>query len=443
MTIRALPGSTSKAWDELFRVLPLRERLLDSDVATLTADDIKSRTGREPRLMTKFDSRESRPRALHDVTILPSSNGAYALLRGDGYCDLRPADSVRVWSRHQARSDILTLPWATGPASESQALDMAFASGILDDFLLDRDARLTIRGRLRCPAFRYAFQCASRTVELVANGVQIEVDSGFEGQAVYLLEAKLGNRTNFHVRQLYFPLRMWSALVANKPVIAAYLGWSNRRITLRSFRFDPIDLYQSIQPVASVDYLLDEPDRVASLTDLLESTPPDSGAPQVPFPQADDMRRVIDIVDAIGCGVSGRAALASRYGFDGRQADYYANAAAFLGLLEREQGTFGLSRLGRQFVAAPLNRRHEILLRQIVARPVLRQVAEYIAESSTLPALDAITEIVATRTGLSRGTPLRRAKTVLSWFKWVRQVVEPDALSVRGNVESNGQYRLF
>jgi hypothetical protein len=443
MTIRALPGSTSKAWDELFRVLPLRERLRDSDVATITADDIKSRTGREPRLMTKFDTRESRPRALNDVTILPSSNGAYALLRGDGYCDLRPADSVRIWSRHRARSDILTLPWVTGPASESQALDMAFASGILDDFFQDRDARLTIRGRLRCPAFRYAFQCASRTVELVADGVQIEVDSGFEGERVYLLEAKLGNRSNFHVRQLYFPLRMWSTLVASKPVIAAYLAWSNRRITLRSFRFDPIDLYQSIQPVASVDYLLDEPDRLPSLTELIESTPPYVGALQVPFPQADDMHRVIDIVDAIGSGVSGRAALASRYGFDGRQADYYANAAAFLGLLERDQRSFRLSPLGHQFVAAPLDRRHEMLLRQIVARPVLRQVAVHIAESGALPPLDAITEIVASRTGLSRGTPQRRAKTVLSWFKWVRQVVEPDPLSAQSNVEANGQCRLF
>ena len=442
--IGRLPGSTAKAWEELFRVLPLREQLLESDVVTLTADAIKSVTRREPRLMTKFDTRESRPRALDGVTILPSSNGAYVLLRGDGYCDVQAPSSVRVWNRQRSRVELLTLPWEGGPASESQALDMAYAAGILDDFFEETGARLTIRGRLRCPQFRYRFRCASREVELGASGVQIEVDSGFEGEQIHLLEAKLGNRSNFHLRQLYFPLRMWTTLVSNKPVSAVFLAWSNRRISMRSYRFEPLDVYQAIQPVACVDYLLDEPDRVPTLAELVETTPALDDPPEIPFPQADDMRRVIDIVDAIGSGLSGRTSLASRYGFDGRQADYYANAAAYLGLLERSARTFQLSALGQRFLVAPLNQRHELLLRQIVARPVFRDVASHVAACGDSPGVEAVAEIVTRLTGLTEVTAVRRAKTVLSWFRWARQVAEADARwQSRSNVDGNGQYRLF
>ena len=80
-----LSGSTSKAWDELFRVLQLQDQLRESEIVTITAETIKSVTRREPRLMTKFDTRESRPSRLDNVTILPLSNGEYALLNGAGY----------------------------------------------------------------------------------------------------------------------------------------------------------------------------------------------------------------------------------------------------------------------------------------------------------------------------------------------------------------------
>lgn len=440
----SLSGTTSKAWDELFSVLKLQERLEESDYVTLSAEQIKSITRREPRLMTKFDTRESRPNRLLGVTILPLSNGEYALLRGDGYFDVPAADTVKVWAKSTAQPMLVTLPWETGPCSESQALDMAAAAGILDDFLGENNAQLTIRGRLRSPQFQFKFQCASREIALGVSGVQIEVDSGYEGRQIHLIEAKLGSRANFHVRQLYFPLRMWSALATHKPISTAFLTWSNRRLSIRSFEFDTLDRYHSIRPVACVDYLLDEPDRVPTLEELIESTEASSAPPEVPFPQADDVRRVIDIVDAIGSGVLERASIASRYDFDTRQADYYANAAVYLGLLERNSVFFALTPVGRQFLSAPLNRRHEIFLRQLVKRPVFRQIAQQLVATESLPSPEVVSEMVSATTRLTGATSLRRAKTVLSWLRWARDVTTPEP-SVFGStrVEPTGQYRLF
>jgi len=439
-----LSGSTSKAWEELFRVLNLQQKLQESQLAVVTADVIKTVTRREPRLMTKFDTRESRPRILEGVTLLPLSNGEYALLQGDGYCDVPNANLVKVWSKEKWRSDLVTLPWETGPNSESQALDMASASGILDDFFEDSNTRLTIRGRLRCPRFEFRFRCDSREIALVANGVQVEVDSGFEGEKVHLIEAKLGNRANFHQRQLYFPLRMWSTLVEKKPAVAVFLTWSNRCVSLRGFAFDPLDLYQSQVPVTSVDYLLDEPESLPNLAELLDGTREHTGEIGTPFPQADDMRRVIDCVDAIGSGLVSRSSLATHYGFAGRQADYYANAAVYLSLLEKSERSFKLSALGHRFATATLNVRHELLLRQMVSRPVFRQVAQKLVLTGRMPTLDDVTQLVANRTRLTRVTSMRRAKTVIAWLRWAEHILDSnsnDPLAPRA--ELSGQYRLF
>ncbi|HEY5377325.1 MAG TPA: hypothetical protein VIK01_26780, partial [Polyangiaceae bacterium] len=126
--------------------------------------------------MTKFDTRESRPGLLANATILPVSNGTYAVLPGDGYADVPSAKEYRSMPVPKLIRSLETLPWSTGPSSESQALDMAQATGILEDFLND-SVRLTIRGRLRSPRIEFFFDGGGRRIPVTAEGVQIEVDS--------------------------------------------------------------------------------------------------------------------------------------------------------------------------------------------------------------------------------------------------------------------------
>jgi hypothetical protein len=266
---------------------------------------------------------------------------------------------------------------------------------------------------------------------LICDGVQVEVDSGFEGRAIHLVEAKLGTRTNFHIRQLYYPLRMWSALVPRKPVTAAFLSYSNRCFSLRSFRFEPHDQYHAIVPVAAIDYLLDEPSVVPSLGDIHASTHVEPAPPGIPFPQADELSRVIDVVDAVAAGFTTRTEIALRYEFDERQSDYYANAAAYLGLVTRTRRAFELTEIGRDFVTAKLTLRHILVLRQIAARPVFRAVLERVLAERRFPAPAESAPLIAAETGLSGATPLRRAGTVNAWLRWAAGVtnwlVEPAA----------------
>jgi hypothetical protein len=417
-------GSTASAWKKLVSELELEKRLADADVpVVVSAVEIKALTGREPRLMTKFDTRESRPEALKGLTILPVTNGEYALLAGDGYADVPLCRSASYKSFSARARTLASLPWQAGPASESQAIDMAHASGLLDEFFGD-ETRLTVRGRLRTPRFDFEFDAASGAVPLRAEGVQVEVDAGFEGETLHLLEAKLGTRNNFHVRQLYYPLRMWRVLLPQKPVSAAFLSWSNRCLSLRRYVFDPLERYHALQLSAAVDYYLDEPQPIPSLPEVLAATREDKLPEGMPFPQADDLRRVIDIVDAVAQGVSSHEDLARRYEFDLRQAQYYGNAAAFLGLVTRTPAGFELDEAGADFARLPRPDRQTLLLRRIASLPIFREVIERLVTTGELESSDVVAELIEQKANLRGQTTFRRARTVLAWVRWCQSLSE-------------------
>jgi hypothetical protein len=421
---------TSDAWDRLSKHLDLPARLSNSaEPVIVTAEVIKEISGREPRLMSKFDTRESRPAALAQATILPITNGTYAIVSGDGYADVPAPKVIKRWHAERAASRFGSLPWRSAPMSEAQALDMASASRLLHDFLGDEDACLTIRGRLRSPQFGFRFATPSGSVPLSIDGVQIEVDSGFEGSSLHLIEAKLGARTNFHIRQLYYPLRMWTTLMPEKSVSAMFLTWSNRCYSLRKFRFDPLDDYHALVNSDAVDYYLDEPGPIPSLDVLLDSTS-EEDCTGLPFPQADDVRRVIDVVDAVSTGIVSRTGLAVRFDINERQADYYANAAAYLALVHRGEAGFQLTPLGAQFATQGYTDRQALLLRQIARRPVFRQAIATLCSSGVLPHRQQVADWVSVSTGLTGRTPFRRAATVLAWARWAEQAAQPVQLEL-------------
>jgi hypothetical protein len=413
---------TSLAWDRLDERHSLASRLASNEVIYLDADEIRNVGAREPRLMTKFDTRACRPSLLRQTTILPVSNGGYVLLPGDGYADVSDAQVHRRWRLPDSVASLRTLPWSSGPTSESQALDMALTSGLLGDFLEDQQARLTVRGRLRSPKFDFGFRCRHGNVRVNVDGVQIEVDSGLEGDRIHLVEAKLGSRGDFHVRQLYYPLRMWMMRVPGKAVTTSLLTWSNRVFSLRRYEFDPGDAYHGLRLVAGVDYVIDEERReerrALSLRDILGAVPERRPLPK-PFPQADDMAKVIDVVDAVGAGCEDANSIQERYDFVGRQADYYGNAGVFLDLLARKKGGFILSASGPRFRTSTIEERTAMIAASLASLPVFRDALEHLDTSGHPPTIGTVAMWIEQQTELTGDTPVRRAKTVISWTQWI------------------------
>ncbi len=411
-------SSNNAGWKRLFEQLRIHAQIEEFGLFRLRAEQIKKVGGREPRLMTKFDSREQRPRLLahHGLTILPISNGEYLLLKGDGYCDVPPVGQVEIYDAAKI-ADLQTIPWRAGIRSEPQAIDTLFMASALRSFIGDESLQLTIRGKLRSNKFSFRFRTDIRDEKVRVDGVQIEIDSGFEGDKVLLLEAKFGTMNSFIIRQLYYPYRNLLAEGIKKEIVLVLLVYSNRVYSVYRFEFADVDSYQSIRLVRQVDYTLEDLKTIPRFADVLAHKK-GAAPPGVPFPQADDLSKVFDVTDILAAGPTTKEEIAERFDVDPRQGDYYANAAYWLGLVDKSGHQFTLTQAGREFSKkSRIDRIVEIA--QLVSKmPAFSEAAEAFAQRKPLET-EEIAEIISRSYGLSGTTPARRASTVTAWIDWL------------------------
>jgi hypothetical protein len=419
-------NETNKGWTKIFSALPLRRELDKHGMCRISAKEIKKYSDREPRLMSKFDSRDSRPELLkkHGLTILPTSNGEYVLLQGDGYCKVPQADKYESYDPSPLL-DLQTIPWKEGIRSESQAIDSFYMASALRTVFGDPSLQLTIRGRLRSRGFNFRFLTSKREETIAVEGVQIEVDAGYEGKKkIVLLEAKSGSITDFLIRQLYYPYRECTASGVTKEVIPALLVYSNRLFSLYKITFADLENYNSAQVADTWFLSLDEKESIPTLKSLLETKTQPLPA-NAPFPQADDLEKVILTVEMLTGGPATKFDIAQKFdvALDPRQGDYYGNAAVWLGLAERmgkENPGFRIAKLGSAFVGMTRIKRLVELARIVCNKPIFSDVTRDILSGIDVETAGIAKLIEKTlKEKLSEDTKQRRAVTVKSWVSWL------------------------
>ncbi len=252
----------SDAWAKIFEELNINNHDFNAGPFLLSAVDIKRVTSTfgitnnsltEPRILCKQDRRDDRPEVFQSkgLFILPTKNGYYAILKGDGYVDIPPITSDPI--DYESKLSF-TLETSNVGNSEMQYLDKAYASSLIRTFMNDPSLVLTIRGRKYTPPFR--FKVGNQ--DLSAESVQTEVDAGYEGEnEVVLIEAKNTNTDNTIIRQLYYPFLQWQQ-PTNKPVKTLFFehGQNSDLYNFWEFEFtDPND-YLSIRLKRSARYRL-------------------------------------------------------------------------------------------------------------------------------------------------------------------------------------------
>lgn len=70
-------GIIEEKWNALFETYGIAEQVKRQGIFSITADQI--REFKEPRLMTKFDTRESVPTVFGKLGILPVTRGSYVI----------------------------------------------------------------------------------------------------------------------------------------------------------------------------------------------------------------------------------------------------------------------------------------------------------------------------------------------------------------------------
>ena len=455
-----------EAWKRVFDRLPVAESIARDGIFHVTADELKANGAREPRLMAKIDTLAERPAILaeHGLALFPVRNGRYVLFPDPDQKSFFRFGAEEEPPVRAFRSTIDLSRFDTFPrgqeASESQAIDFAFLASLLPTFCGDAAMRLTLRGRLFSGDFRFRTPMGGLPIDV--SRVQIETDAGYEGEeGIYLVEAKRGRRDDFHIRQLWYPCLHWAGRT-KKRVVPIFFTYSNGQYFLTEFSFG--EEFGDFRIVRNKAYCLEEPQADLDFPSLLAGADAATAAskeagdeaglePEGSFPQANDLDKVVDLVQAVGAagagaadvgapgvgaaavgttgmGVAGmgKSRIAEIFGFDERQGDYYANAACYLGLLRRAGGNFEVTPEGAAFNASRSRaERTRALAARMLAIPSLREALRLLVERGFRAEKignGELAAIIRERTGLGASTPERRASTLRAWLVWIMRNIK-------------------
>jgi hypothetical protein len=133
------------------------------------------------------------------------------------------------------------------------------------------------------------------------------------------------------------------------------------------------------------------------------------------LPQADRLSLMVALLEAVSRGVEGIVPFSQALSVTTRQVHYYAHAAAFLGLIEGEEGKFSLTKDGRQVLDFDPDRRFEAIVGLALAHPNLAELLLPLSDEAEID-----TKVIARAiegSGYGTATAERRAQTIVGWFR--------------------------
>ena len=316
--------------------------------------------------------------------------------------------------------------------SEANAIHGLTLSGILDDFLGEGRNAETFNGRMGTGTFDFRVDTVRGVpARIHVENAQCEIDGGFENRSsVVIMEAKNVVHKDFHVRQLYYPYRLWRTKV-RKPIRLVFCVYSNMIYRLFEYRFrDPED-YSSIELVRTKNYSLQ--DTSISLEELKAAR---RGTPvrtddamertKIPFIQANSMERVISLLENLYENPMTSQQIAELMDFDIRQSDYYYNAGRYLGLFEkkREDGQVltRLTALGQRVFRLNYKERQLKLVSLMLEHQIFAEFFDRMAETGELPDQTDIADEMRRLHVCGEGQVVRRASSVYRWLGWIRNL---------------------
>ena len=421
-------GLNDTAWEKLFDKYQILDRVDRDGQFQISASQIKE--FREPRLMTKFDHRVNLPAIFrkHNLAILPVTRGDYVISSFSAYQDFEAPEAEVQRISIPAHLQSLMPKFLV---SEAIALNCANACGILSDFLEDEALVPTVSGRMSSGGFAFRIDTALGPKTVSVDHAQIEIDAAYEGlRCLSVFEAKRDLSDDFLIRQLYYPFRVWSGRVT-KPVKTVFLIFSNGVFYLHQYQFEEPGYYNSLRLVKQKNYVIATQITRSDIERLLR-TVPQVPEPEVSFPQANSMSRIVNLMELLYERPMTRQEITSEYAFDERQTNYYTDAGRYLELIDKgrdETGgiLFRLSPQGRRMMGLEYRERQLAIAAQILKHRVFHQTLKLHLESGEMPDTQQVVRIMK-QSHLyhveAESTYVRRSSTVTGWINWILGTIE-------------------
>ena len=430
--------NVSDAWQVLIDKYDILTEISNNGFFKISASQIKE--VKEPRLMAKWDSSEQLPKSLkkNKINILPDSRSSYILSDFLLYEELpKVVEHVKNMAKVEL-PDLQTID-VDNITSEANAINVLQISGILEDFLeLDINDVLygTFNGRMSSGKFDFKVD-TNRNIPLKVDvdRAQIEIDGGFESNhCVVILEAKNVLHEDFHIRQLYYPYRLWESKV-DKPVRLIFSIYTNKIFRLMEYRFKEKGNYSSIELVRTKNYSLEDTsitlDEIKDVYDSIKDTEVVSdnmnGEDSVPFIQADNFERIVSLLENMYENPMTSEEIIELMKFTSRQRDYYFNAGKYLGLFQKlkedKVTKYGLTNIGVSVYKKSYKERQLELVKLILSHRIFRDLFGEILETGEIPNHKRVIELELEYNVCSINVASRRATSVISWLNWIFNLV--------------------
>mgnify|MGYP001863864743 CR=1 FL=1 len=415
-------SKNNKAWNLLFQKFNILEQVNHNGFYEITANDIKI-SGREPRLMTKFDSKEDLPKIFkkHNLAILPIKRGSYIIGRFQNYQTLSFDNGIEVETKYLP--DFITTIHYQNISSEAVSLNAAYISGMLED-IAGEVVVPTISGRMGTKEFRYHILLDDQnTFQIKVEKSQMEIDGSYEGISKFIIvEAKNHYLEDFIIRQLYYPYKVWKSKTS-KEIVPVMLIKHDNIFNFFIYSFEDEDNYNSIRLDKIKRYILDEPYIPIEITDvisIMDHVVFVSETNDVPFPQANTFHLVLDLLYELNSRAMTSNDITNFLEYDPRQTKYYIDAARYLGFVKKENKRYFLTDHGKKIMRMNHKERTLEIISSILSHRPFYLAMQQQLENFSFDKLQIAKLIDECRDEINQmSTAKRRAGTVIAWIKWI------------------------
>jgi hypothetical protein len=405
----------------------------------VTSKQIKQITNEDPRLMAKMDKIENLPKTFREnsLFLLPVSRKEYAIIKGIGYHKLEVITDVKPITHNTQ----VSFPVSLEAESEGVLLEYANSCGLLGKVTGTPNLIQTFRGRTTTPKFSFDVNGSQLTVQRA----QIEVDAGFENsEEIILFEAKIGVPTSFSIRQLYYPFRT-AYQGQNKKTVRNFFFCLKRDLDRRlylfwEYKFDPYDSLESIKLIHAKQFQVKVSHR-PSIKAYQNVRPMES---KKEIPQADDVNKISEFPLRVFEGYDTADKIKHVFGFVNRQSSYYRQASEILGLVSRDShGRYKLADRGEEYLRLPSQQKSHYLCKLLLEFPIVNEVFLDISiDANKVIRKEHIIFLLKEKSHLTGSTLGRRAQTIISWFRWIRNNLGIVDVNDNGDIRISGQTNL-
>ena len=417
-------SKNNEAWNFLFEKYNIINEINENGYFEITADQIKT-SGREPRLMTKFDSSENLPDIFksNDLAILPIKRGSYIIGKFQNYQLVDINNDIDVETKYLP--DYITTIDYNNITSEAISLNAAYISGMLED-IIGESVVPTISGRMGTGEFKYQILLNDQnSFDINVENSQMEIDGSYEGISKFIiLEAKNHYMKDFIIRQLYYPYKVWK-LNTNKEIVPIMLIKHDNIFNFFVYSFEDENDYNSIKLKDIKRYILDEPYNpieVSDIMNIMDDIKFVKESNDVPFPQANTFNIVPDLLEQLNGHDMTPEDITNFLEYDPRQTNYYIDAAKYLGFVTKDK-KYTLTEYGKSIMKMNhIDRTLEIV------KSILSHKPFYLAMQQQLENFNFNIDEIAKAIDECRdeinkeSTAKRRTSTVTAWIKWILDV---------------------